>query len=218
MERAPVFVSTAPGSGVMAPAMKPDIDLQRAVLLPIDMQKAFDCPPWPCRWNEQVDSNGLALLDAWRAAGRPIIHVRHDSIEPGSTLAPGLPGNAFRPGFGPKGDEPLITKNVNSAFIGTDLAARLKKLGAKHVVAFGISTDMCVSTTVRMGANLGWDMILVPDACDCFDLPCPYGGDWIRAEQVQAAHVATLAFEFCRIMPTAEITGIEAAAQVQLRA
>jgi hypothetical protein len=61
-------------------------------------------------------------------------------------------------------------------------------------------------------------MILVPDACDCFDLPCPYGGDWIRAEQVQAAHVATLAFEFCRIMPTAEITGIEAAAQVQLRA
>ena len=44
---------------------------------------------------------------------------------------------------------------------------------------------MCVSTTVRMGANLGWDMILVPDACDCFDLPCPEGGEWIRAEEIQ---------------------------------
>jgi hypothetical protein len=53
-------------------------------------------------------------------------------------------------------------------------------------------------------------MILVPDACDCFDLPCPYGGDWISAEQVQAAHVATLAYEFCRIMKTAELAGVRA--------
>jgi nicotinamidase-related amidase len=188
------------------------IDLDQAVLLPIDMQRAFDCPPWPCRWNEEVDTNGLALLAAWRAAKRPIIHVRHDSAQPGSTLAPGAPGNAFRPGFGPAEGEQLITKSVNSAFIGTDLEALLKELGARHVVTFGISTDMCVSTTVRMGANLGWDMILVPDACDCFDLPCPYGGAWIPAEQVQAAHVATLAFEFCRIIRTAELIDYKAAA------
>ena len=108
--------------------------------------------------------------------GRPIIHVRHDSVQPGSTLAPGTPGNAFRPGFEPLDGEPLVTKSVNAAFIGTDLAFRLKRLGAKHVVTFGISTDMCVSTTVRTGANLGWDMILVPDACDCFDLPDGQGG------------------------------------------
>ena len=208
MEKAAIFVGAGSLGGVMAPAMKTDIDLDRAVLLPIDMQQAFDCSPWPCRWNEEVDANGLALLEAWRSAARPIIHVRHDSLEPGSTLASGTPGNAFRPGFGPNRDEPLITKNVNSAFIGTDLDERLRKLGAKHVVAFGISTDMCVSTTVRMGANLGWDMILVPDACDCFDLPCPYGGEWMRAEQVQAAHVATLAFEFCSLASTAELTTI----------
>lgn len=209
MGGASVFVGKACGSGVNARAMKADLDLDHAVLLPIDLQQAFDCPPWPCRWNEQVDANGLALLDAWRSADRPIIHVRHDSVEPGSTLAAGLPGNAFRPGFGPQGDEPLITKSVNSAFIGTDLDERLKKLGAKYVVAFGISTDMCVSTTVRMGANLGWDMVLVPDACDCFDLPCPYGGPWIPAEQVHATHIATLAFEFCRLISTTELIALQ---------
>ena len=182
-----------------------EIDLVRSVLLPIDMQQAFDCPPWPCRWNEKVDFNGLALLDAWRSASQPIIHVRHDSAEPGSTLAPSHPKNAFRPGFGPKGDEPVIAKSVNSAFIGTNLGELLADLGAKHVIVFGISTDMCVSTTVRMGANLGWDMILVPDACDCFDLPCPDGGPWIPAQQVQAIHVATLAFEFCRIISTSKL-------------
>jgi len=191
--------------------MTNDLDLDRAVLLPVDMQQAFDAPPWPRRWNDHVDANGLALLAAWRAAGRPVIHVRHDSVQPGSSLAPGEPGNAFRPGFEPLDGEPLVTKSVNAAFIGTDLAFRLKRLGAKHVVTFGISTAMCVSTTIRTGANLGWEMVLVPDACDCFDLPDGNGGT-IAAEDVQRAHVATLAFEFCRAIPTAELTDLRAAA------
>jgi nicotinamidase-related amidase len=181
-----------------------NLDLDSAVLLPIDMQQAFDAPDWPRRWNADVDANGLALLAAWRAAGRPIIHVRHDSVRSGSSLAPGQPGNAFRPGFEPQAGEPLVSKGVNSAFIGTDLDLRLKRLGARHVVVFGISTDMCVSTTVRTGANMGWDMILVPDASDCFDLPDGNGGT-IPAEEVQRAHVATLAFEFCRTMSTKEL-------------
>ena len=57
--------------------MTQTIDWDRAVLLPIDMQQAFDGPDWPRRWNAEVDSNGLALLAAWRASGRPIIHVRY---------------------------------------------------------------------------------------------------------------------------------------------
>lgn len=180
------------------------LDLDHAVLLPIDMQRAFDGPPWPRRWNDKVDDNGLALLAAWRQAGRPIIHVRHDSIIEGSSLHPASEGNGFRSGFGPQDGEALVTKSVNSAFIGTDLDLRLKRLGARHVVAFGISTDMCVSTTVRTGANMGWNMILVPDACDCFDLPDGNGGT-ISADTIQAAHVATLGFEFCRIALTDEL-------------
>ncbi len=100
--------------------------------------------------------------------------------------------------------KPLVTKSVNSAFIGTDLDLRLRRLGARHVVTFGISTDMCVSTTVRTGANMGWNMVLADDASDCFDLPDGKGGT-ISAEAVQAAHVATLGFEFCRVMSTREL-------------
>jgi nicotinamidase-related amidase len=187
------------------------IDLDRAVLLPIDVQEGFDAAYWPRRWNKQgMEANGLALIAEWRANGRPIMHARHDSVEPRSSLTPGTPGNAFRPGFGPQGDEPLIPKSVNSAFIGTDLDLRLKRLGAKHVIVFGISTDQCVSTTIRTGANMGWDMILVPDACDCFDLPDGKGGT-IPAEQIHAAHVATLLFEFCRGCSTEELIGLKRA-------
>ena len=182
-------------------------DLDHAVLLPIDMQQAFDEPKWPRRWNDRVDENGLALLRKWRESGRPIIHVRHDSIVEGSTLHPLSPGNRHRPGFEPQDAEPLVTKSVNSAFIGTDLDLRLRRLGARHVVAFGISTDMCVSTTIRTGANMGWDMVLVADASDCFDLPDGNGGT-IPAEAIQAAHVATLGFEFCKVMQTRELLEI----------
>jgi nicotinamidase-related amidase len=183
------------------------IDWDHAVLLPIDMQQAFDGAPWPQRWNQAVDENGLALLKRWRETGRPIVHVRHDSVQPGSTLAAGTSGNRFRPGFEPRGLEPVVSKSVNSAFIGTDLDLKLRRLGARHVVAFGISTDMCVSTTVRTGANMGWDMLLADDACDCFDLPDGKGGT-ISAEAVQAAHVATLGFEFCKVMSTEDLLGL----------
>lgn len=180
------------------------MDFSNAALLPVDMQQAFDLPSWPRRWNDAVDRNGLTLIDAWRSRGLPIIHVRHDSVTPGSTLAPGHPGNAFRPGFGPQGDEALVTKSVNSAFIGTDLDLRLKRSGVRQVVVFGITTDMCVSTTVRTGANLGYDMILVEDACDCFDLPDGAGGT-IPARTNHQVHVATLRYEFAKVITTREV-------------
>jgi nicotinamidase-related amidase len=168
----------------------------------IDVQMGFDDPSWPERWNPDMETNGRALLACWRAAGAPIVHVRHDSVQPGSTLAPGHWGNAFRDGFAPQGDEPVVSKSVNSAFIGTDLDLRLRRLGAEKIVAFGISTDMCVSTTVRTGANMGWTMALVEDACDCFDLPDGRGGT-IPARVIHDAHVATLAAEFCEVTTTA---------------
>jgi nicotinamidase-related amidase len=180
------------------------LDLTGAVLLPIDMQLAFDGKPWPQRWNKGVDKNGRAALSAWRNAERPVVHVRHDSVVPGSTLGPSHAGNQFRQGFEPLDGERLVSKSVNSAFIGTDLDLHLRRIGAKCIVTFGISTDMCVSTTVRMGANMGWPMILVEDACDCFDLPKNDGGI-IPARQIHEAHVATLGFEFCKVVTAAQL-------------
>ena len=180
------------------------MNFAQTVLLPVDMQQAFDGPSWPRRWNGAVDRNGQAILGAWRSRGLPVIHVKHDSIDPGSPLRQGQPGNAFRPGFEPRDGEPVVSKSVNSAFIGTDLDLRLKRLGVRKVVVFGITTDMCVSTTVRTGANLGYEMILVEDACDCFDLPDGAGGT-IPARTSHEIHVATLRFEFAQVLTTGEI-------------
>lgn len=178
--------------------------MRDAALLVVDMQRAFDGPGWPRRWNQAVDRNGLRILDAWRKAGLPVFHVRHDSVEPQSSLRLGQPGNAFRPGFEPLPSEYVVAKSVNAAFIGTDLDLSLRRLRIGTIVAFGISTDQCVSTTVRVGANLGYRMIVVGDACDCFDLPDGKGGT-IAAKTIHGAHLATLAFEFAQVTTVEEL-------------
>jgi len=177
----------------------------RPVLIPIDMQQVFDLPGRPRRWNADLDRNGLALLAAWRAQSLPVIHVRHDAVEAQSWFHPNHPGNALRQGFEPASGEALISKSVNSAFIGTDLDLRLRRLAADAVVVFGMRTDMCVSSTVRSGSNLGWPLIVVGDACDCCDLADPFGDKVIRAEEVHRAHLATLAEEFARLVTTDEV-------------
>ncbi|MET4728780.1 nicotinamidase-related amidase [Lysobacter enzymogenes] len=173
-------------------------------LIPIDVQRGFDYPPWGRRNNLHMERNGQRLLAAWRERGWPLIHVRHDSVQAGSTLRPDHPGNAFRDGFEPRASEAVVSKSVNSAFIGTDLDLRLRRLGVDTVIVFGVSTDMCVSTTARMASNLGYRTIVVADACFCFDLDDGAGGT-LAAEAISAAHLATLRAEFAQVMDTSEL-------------
>jgi nicotinamidase-related amidase len=176
----------------------------RTVLLPIDFQEGFFSPRMPPLGQPGFDRNALALIAAWRAKGWPILHVRHDSAEPGSCFRPDDPGNALRPGFSPAEGEQLVTKSVNSAFLNTDLDLRLKRLGADGVIAFGISTDMCVSTTVRTGNNLGWRMIVAADACAAFEQK-DLDGAILPAAEIHRFHLATLRNEFATVASTAEI-------------
>jgi len=173
-------------------------------LIPIDVQQAFDHAPWPPRNNPDMERNGLRLLEAWRASGRPLIHVNHASVVPGSALAAAHPGHAFRPGYEPRDGEPLVTKSVNAAFIGTDLDLRLRRLGVEQVVLFGLVTDMCVSTTARVAANLGYRTVVVGDACATFALP-DADGRLIDAEDIHRAHLATLRAEFAQVVDTAAV-------------
>jgi nicotinamidase-related amidase len=179
-------------------------DKAEPILLPIDVQMGFDYAPWTRRAPDNMEANGQSLLAHWRNMGWPIIHVRHASKNQASPLHASHAGHAFRPGFEPRAGETEILKSVNSAFIGTNLSEQIEELWLRPLVMFGVSGDMCVSTTARMAANLGYDVTAVSDACWCFDLPGP-NGSLLRAEDVLAVHMATLAFEFCAVKKTSEI-------------
>lgn len=176
----------------------------RSVLLPIDNQRGFDGPSWDRRNNPVMEANGQRLLAAWRTHSLPLIHVRHDSIHPRSTLHPSHPGNAFRSGFEPRQSEPVVGKSVNAAFIGTDLDLRLRHLDVKTIVLFGLWIDMCVSTTARVASNLGYRTIVVADASACSELT-DFDGNVISAADVARTHLATLRTEFAEVVDTDEV-------------
>ena len=166
-------------------------------LLLIDVQQAFDDPSWGPRNNPGAEAAIAKLLAAFRAKGLPVIHVKHDSVEPGSTLRPERPGNALKPEARPLPGEPLFSKSVNSAFIGTDLEAHLRGRGIEALVIAGFITNHCVSTTARMAGNLGFQVTVVEDACATFDFKDAEG--LIPAATMHRIGLAELRGEFAAI-------------------
>lgn len=173
-----------------------------AVLLTLDMQQGFD--QFPGRNNPNVDANVAALQAAWRAAGRPLWHVRHDSVEPRSVFRPGLPGNAYRPATAPRPGEPVFAKSVHSAFIGTGLGERLGREGKRTLVLCGIQTNYCVATTARMAGNLGYTTYVAGDACATFPQKLLAGSE-VDAQAVHDLALAELHGEFATVVATAAL-------------
>jgi nicotinamidase-related amidase len=175
-----------------------------AALIVIDLQKAIDQPSWGERNNPEAQKNVAALLQAWRRTGRPVYHIRHDSIEPDSQYRPGQPGHEFKPETQPAAGEAVIGKKTNSAFIGTDLEARLRAANQTVLVVTGVITNNSVEATVRMAGNLGFDTYLVEDAAFTFGRN-DWRGVWRTADEVHAMSLANLDGEYCGVVSTREI-------------
>lgn len=104
----------------------------------------------------------------------------------------------------PEPNEIIISKTTNSAFIGTPLEDFLGQNAIKQIVVVGVITNNSVDATVRMGGNLGFDILLVADGCYTFDKKDLNGKLW-RAEDVHALSLANLDGEYCRVVTTDDI-------------
>lgn len=141
-------------------------------LIVIDMQQGFLDPSWGLPHDlERCRSSVDALIDGFSHAGLPIVLVRHDSIHPDSPLRLDQAGNDLFPEVAGTDHALLVTKKVNSAFLGTpDLGAWLREHGIVSIVLAGIQTNMCVETSARMGGNLGFEVTVALDATTTFPL------------------------------------------------
>jgi nicotinamidase-related amidase len=172
-------------------------------LILIDIQKGFDnIPYWGGqRNNPHAEKNAAALLQLWRENSLPVFHVQHCSSNPNSPLHASNSGNEFKDEVAPVGFEPVIKKNVNSAFIGTDLKAKLDAAKITTLVIVGLTTDHCVSTTTRMAGNFGFKTFLVADATATFNKK-GIGGQSFSAELIHETALASLSNEVATVVTT----------------
>jgi nicotinamidase-related amidase len=175
-------------------------------LIVVDVQRAFD--EWEAAGKRRNNPDAVAriadLLSAFRASGAPIFHIRHEGTKPNSTFLPSRTGYAVKDEARERAGEPVIVKRVNSAFIGTDLEARLRASDITTLVICGATTNHCVETTTRMAGNLGFDTQLVRDATWTFDRVGP-DGETHSAESIHAMTLSNLNEEFARIVTAGEM-------------
>lgn len=144
------------------------------------------------------------LLASFRAKALPVFHVQHLAAKPGATFfVPGTAGAEIHASVAPAPGETLVTKNFPSAFRGTTLHAALQAAKIERLVVAGMMTHMCIDTTVRAAADLGYGCSLASDACATKDLA--FGGEQVAAAQVQLAYLAALNGSFAAVRPTAEL-------------
>lgn len=177
---------------------------KRPALVLIDIQNgmAGDDAHWGGkRNNPDAEQQAARILAQWRALELPVFHVQHSSKDPNSMLHRSHPGFALQEITRPVKGEPLIVKEVNSAFIETDLKEQLDKEGIHTLVIVGLTTNHCVSTTTRMAGNFGYDTFLISDATATYDR-IGINGETYDAETIHLTALANLKDEFATILTT----------------
>ncbi len=162
---------------------------QTALLL-VDMQRIWLEPglgTTHAKWSPQdyfyretatrVIPNQVELLTAARRAGIEVIHTivrsltqngRDRSLDHKLTpihLPPDAPEALPIPALAPANDEILLPKTSSGVFNSTNLNYLLRNLGTRFLIVAGILTDQCVDMAVRDGADLGYMVTCVGDAC-----------------------------------------------------
>lgn len=133
-----------------------------------------------------------------------MVHIRHIAARPGATFfLPGTPGARIHKSAAPLDGETVFQKHNANAFRKTPLLEHLRGLGVTDLVVAGMMTHLCIDTTVRAAADLGFTCILAGDACATKALS--FGDATVPARGVQTAFLAAINGTFARVMTAEEI-------------
>lgn len=172
----------------------------RALVI-IDMQNDyFPDGRWPLEGIDAAAAQAARLLAAFRAAGEPVVHVRHET-QPGSPLLEkGTAGAEIHASLAPRGGEGIVVKNFPNSFRGTGLDEILHALAVKEIVMVGAMSHMCIDASVRAAADLGWKVTVAHDACATRSFA--FEGREVAAADVHAVIMAALAVAYAKVVPT----------------
>lgn len=153
---------------------------------------------------EEAAANAQLLLNEFRKARLPVVHVQHVSTRPGATFfIPETEGVKINQTVAPRDDERVVVKNFPNSFRGTPLLEILKKEKADHLVIGGAMSHMCIDATTRAAFDLGFSCIVAEDACATRDLL--FKERTVKASDVHASFMAALSVPYAKVISTKEI-------------
>lgn len=177
----------------------------KTALLLIDIQNDY-FPGGAMELVGSVEAGQCAalLLAAFRAKGLPVIHVQHVSTRPGATFfRPDTPGVDIHECVAPAVGETIVRKHFPNSFRETTLLEHLRSQEIKRLAIGGMMTHMCVDTTTRAAADLGFECLLAHDACATRALS--FGSSTVAADDVQTAFMASLNGLFAKVQSAGDL-------------
>jgi nicotinamidase-related amidase len=174
-------------------------------LLIIDIQRDyFPGGAYPLVEPEAAAASAREVLDSFRAANDPVIHMKHVWDAPEAEfMRPGTEGIEIHPAVEPEDGELVLEKASPNSFVGTKLEEELRKFASDDLVVAGMMSSMCVDATVRAAADLGFSPTVVHDACAAPDLE--FNGVDVPGAAVHAAFMAALADGYAEVTSAAEL-------------
>lgn len=177
--------------------------ISTSALVLIDCQQTYREGVMQLENVEPALQEAAVLLQRFRKAGRPVIHIMHEAGA-GTPYDTAAPIGQIAEMVAPIEGEPVIIKNYPSSFEQTALDAELKKLGVENVIYAGFMTHMCVNSTVRASFNHGYGNTVVASATATRAIPNPATGADMQAGQLQDASLSALGDMFAVVVPKAE--------------
>lgn len=144
------------------------------------------------------------VLEYFRKKDMPIFHIQHINVRKGATFfLPNTKGVQIHENVKPLENEIIIEKNFPNSFLETNLELELEKQNIKELIICGMMSHMCVDSTTRAAFDMGYDCIVIHDACTTKDLE--FFGKKIKASVVHDSFMSALGSFFARVVSVEDI-------------